>query len=87
MNLLKISVLRFRYRTIFLTLQAMKKSLVSLLARMRKKQKYICKACRVGKVKGIGKGIFGKSKKSLEMFGEKAEFLINLTDYLIDRKF
>jgi len=28
-----------------------------------------------------------KAKKSLEMFGEKAEFLINLTDYLIDRKF
>lgn len=30
----------------------------------------------------------GKSKEiSLEMFGEKAEFLVNLTDYLIDRKF
>ena len=39
------------------------------------------------KSKGLAKEYSEKAKKSLEMFGEKAEFLINLTDYLIDRKF
>ena len=37
--------------------------------------------------KELAKEYSEKAKKSLEMFGEKAEFLINLTDYLIDRKF
>ena len=39
------------------------------------------------KSKELAKEYSEKAKKSLEMFGEKAEFLINLTDYLIDRKF
>ena len=39
------------------------------------------------KSKELAKEYSEKAKKSLEMFGEKAEFLVNLTDYLIDRKF
>lgn len=39
------------------------------------------------KSKKLAKEYSEKAKKSLEMFGEKAEFLVNLTDYLIDRKF
>ena len=38
------------------------------------------------KSKELAKEYSEKAKKSLEMFGEKAEFLVNLTDYLIDRK-
>ena len=88
MNLLKISVLRFRYRTIFLDVTGDEKELGKPIGSDAEENKntYV-KLVGLEKSKELAKEYSEKAKKSLEMFGEKAEFLVNLTDYLIDRKF